>query len=162
MNKIIAIIVCLLLSFRLYASNCLECAFTATAAQLKNQYRDSKDAALNGKIPPEKIGGSVVMLLERQLNGVLYRTERVYRNPGFRSVVHYHLFAVTTCMLQGTTTFELQGHKNHEYRQGQCFTMPPFVKGSNVNRGKIPVVLIDYLASAPNTPFSVPLEKHAK
>ncbi len=157
MNRISTLIMCLLFPICLYASHCLECTYNS--AQLENQYRGSKDAIVNGRIPPEKIGGSSVMLLETKSDGVLYRTERVDRNPGLRSVVHYHLFPVVTCVLQGTTTLELQGYKNQNFSQGQCFLMPSYVKGCNVNKGKTPIVLIDYLTSPPNTPFMVPLEK---
>ena len=157
MNRMILLILCQLFPLSLYASNCLEC--TLDSAQLQNQYHGSTKVEVNGSVPPEQIGSTSVFLLERVENGVLYRTERVDRNPGFRSAIHYHLFPVTTCVLQGTTTLELEGYKNREYSQGECFLMPAYVKGCNVNRGKTPVVLIDFLASPPKTPWMIPIEK---
>jgi quercetin dioxygenase-like cupin family protein len=156
MNKIVILIIGLLVSLPLYAANCLECTFDL--AKLQSRYHGTEDAKVNGRIPPEPLGGKSVFLLEREFNRILYRTERVDRNPGFRSSVHYHLFPVTTCVIQGTTTLELEGYQNHEYTQGQCFLMPAYVKGCNVNRGKTPVVLYDYVASAPKTPWMVPIE----
>lgn len=74
--------------------------------------------------------------------------------PGKETVHHTHRFPVTTYVLQGAMTFELEGQKPFTVKAGDAFLEPPNtpVSGANTSPTDKARVVIFYV-SDPSTPF---------
>ena len=79
---------------------------------------------------------------------------------GDRTVFHTHRFPVTVYILEGAFTLELEGRAPVTVKAGEAFVEPPRVRMSGYNRSAtIPIRLVIFYVSDPNTPFLDPIQQ---
>lgn len=111
----------------------------------QGNYSGSDDLKVNGETPYGKVGGkSKTLLKQTDSNGITRVALEITRDPGYRSPVHYMNYAVTSCVVKGEATMELDGKEPQYFSAGQCFIMPVGIKGFIANDGKSVLKLIDY------------------
>ena len=88
------------------------------------QFSGTRDNKINGEIPPGNIGGINKIILNVTVDGMNHYVSKMTREAGLRTAVHYHHFPVTTCVLEGQTTFYLDGYSPKTTKAGNCFVMP--------------------------------------
>lgn len=122
------------------------------------QFSGTRDNKINGAVPPGNIGGINKMILNVTVDGMSHYVSRMTREAGLRAAVHYHHYPVTTCVLEGETTFYLDGYSPNTTRAGHCFVMPANIKGSNYNSGKTIQILLDFMVLPKGVATIVPFE----
>jgi quercetin dioxygenase-like cupin family protein len=73
--------------------------------------------------------------------------------PGEKTPFHTHQYPVTTYVLEGTFTLEMEGRPPLVKNAGEAFVEPPNVKMTGSNRGTGPMTAIIFYASGPGEPF---------
>jgi quercetin dioxygenase-like cupin family protein len=74
--------------------------------------------------------------------------------PGGKTPFHTHRFPVTTYVLEGTFTLELEGRSPVILKAGESFVEPPNVKMTGYNKHQSePVKVVIFYVSDPDTPF---------
>jgi quercetin dioxygenase-like cupin family protein len=126
------------------------------------QFSGIRDNKINGVVPPGNIGGINKVLLYVTVDGMNHYVSRMIRAAGLRTAVYYHHYPVTTCVLEGETTFYLDGYSPKTTKAGHCFVMPANIKGSNYNSGKTTQILLDFMVLPKGVATIVPFEKVPK
>jgi quercetin dioxygenase-like cupin family protein len=73
--------------------------------------------------------------------------------PGEKTPFHTHQYPVTTYVLEGTFTLEMEGRPPLVKKAGEAFIEPPNVKMTGYNRGTEPMKAIIFYVSGPGEPF---------
>lgn len=74
--------------------------------------------------------------------------------PGAKTPFHTHRFPLTTYILEGTFTLEMEGRPPMVLKAGQSAVEPPSVKMTGYNRSATePVRVVIFYVSDPDTPF---------
>jgi quercetin dioxygenase-like cupin family protein len=73
--------------------------------------------------------------------------------PGEKTPFHTHQYPVTTYVLEGTFTLEMEGRPPLVKKAGEPFVEPPNVKMTGYNRGTGPMKAIIFYVSGPGEPF---------
>jgi len=77
--------------------------------------------------------------------------------PGDKTVFHTHRSPVTTYMLEGEFTLEMEGRAPVTVKAGQAMVEPPQVKMTGYNRSATqPARIVIFYVSDPGTPFLDP------
>lgn len=91
---------------------------------------------------------------ERQEVRVLTATLK----PGDRTPFHTHRLPVTTYILEGVFTLEMEGRAPVTVKAGQAMVEPPQVKMTGYNRSSTaPLRVVIFYVSDPDTPFLDPI-----
>ena len=79
--------------------------------------------------------------------------------PGEKTAFHTHRFPVSTYVLEGAFTLEMEGRDPITVRAGQAMVEPPHVKMTGYNRSNTePVRVVIFYVSDPDTPFLDPVQ----
>jgi quercetin dioxygenase-like cupin family protein len=73
--------------------------------------------------------------------------------PGEKTPFHTHQYPVTTYVLEGAFTLEMEGRPPLVKQAGEAFVEPPNVKMTGHNRGTGPMKAILFYVSGPGEPF---------
>ncbi len=78
-------------------------------------------------------------------------------NPGDRTPTHTHRFPVTVYIVEGAFTLEMEGRAPVIVKAGEAMTEPPNVVMTGYNRESVPLKLVIFYVSEPDTPFLDPV-----
>lgn len=126
-------------------------------------YSVSDDLKVNGETPDGKVGGKYKEIIKQtDEHGITRIVYLVSRKPGYRSLVHYLNYPLTSCVIKGEATLELDGKDPQYFAVGQCFIMPSGIKGFVANDGKEELKVLEYNTLPEGIPPMVALEEKAK
>ena len=78
-------------------------------------------------------------------------------NPGDRTPLHTHRFPVTVYIIEGAFTLEMEGRAPVIVKAGEAMVEPPNVPMTGYNRESVPLKLVIFYVSDPDTPFLDPV-----
>jgi quercetin dioxygenase-like cupin family protein len=76
--------------------------------------------------------------------------------PGSKTPFHTHRFPVTTYVIEGAFTLEMEGKDPVTVKAGEAVVEPPNTKVTGHNRGTTPIKVVIFYVSDPDTPFLDP------
>jgi quercetin dioxygenase-like cupin family protein len=128
-------------SLVLLAGTCLLLASTA----------DAQELARPNLVLQEKVKG--MPMGETQEVRVLTATIP----PGSKTPFHTHRYPVTVYILEGAFTLEVEGQQARMVKAGESMVEPPNTKMTGLNRGDVPMKVVIFYVSDPDTPFLDPV-----